>query len=509
MKKKYDVIIIGSGMGGLVSAVILAKEGLKVCVLEKNKQYGGNLQTFVRDKTIFDTGVHYIGGLAKGQNLYRYFEYLGIMDDLSLKKMDENSYDYITFGNDYNKYPHAQGYDNFVEKLCRFFPEEKETLTLYCEKIIALCNSFPLYNLDMGSAYNEQILSINAKKFFDDLTDNELLKAVLAGSNSLYGGNGKTTPFYVHALSVNSYIQSSWRLIKGGSQITKLLVRQLRKYEGDIFKQKEVDNFLFENETLVGVRTKSGESYYADKFISNIDLKATIKMVGENRFRKSFYKRIERLEVTPAAFSIYIVFKPQSFPYLNHNFYHFKDYSKVWSATDYNSADWPEGYMVSMGIKEKNQQWADNMTAMTYMHFREVQQWQDTFNTVAENDDRGPEYDSFKAERVSKFLDELELKFPDIRHCIQSVHASTPLSYRDYIGGQNGNMYGYEKDSENPMKTFISPKTKIPNLFLTGQSINMHGMLGVTIGGVVTCSEILGKEYLIYKINSTCNENNE
>ena len=54
MDKKYDVVIIGSGLGGLVSAVILAKEGKSVCVLEKNNQYGGNLQTFVRDKTIFD-----------------------------------------------------------------------------------------------------------------------------------------------------------------------------------------------------------------------------------------------------------------------------------------------------------------------------------------------------------------------------------------------------------------------------------------------------------------------
>ncbi len=493
-------------MGGLVSAVILAKEGLKVCVLEKNKQYGGNLQTFVRDKTIFDTGVHYIGGLSEGQNLYSYFQYLGIMDELQLHKMDENGYDYITFDNDPVRYPHAQGYENFVERLCEFFPEERETLKKYCEEIIELCNSFPLYNLDKGSAYNEQILSINAKKFFDELTDNDLLKAVLAGSNSLYGGNGKTTPLYVHALSVNSYIQSSWRLVRGGSQISKLLVRQLRKYGGDIYKEKGVNSFIFEGEKMVGVATKAGETYFADKFISNIDLKATIKMVGEDKFRKSFYKRIERLEVTPAAFSIYIVFKPKTFPYLNHNYYHFKDSTKVWSATEYNPMDWPEGYMVSMGVKNDQQEWAENMTAMTYMNFQEVEQWKDTYRTVAEKDDRGPEYENFKLDKIEKFLVQLELKFPDIRNCILSVHASTPLSYRDYIGGQNGNMYGYEKDSDNPMKTFISPKTKIPNLFLTGQSINMHGMLGVTIGAVVTCSELVGKDYLISKINRTLNE---
>lgn len=506
MEKKYDVVIIGSGMGGLVSSVLMAKEGYKVCVLEKNNQYGGNLQTFVRDKTIFDTGVHYIGGLAEGQNLYQYFKYLGIMDDFKIKRMDMDAYDYITFDGDENKYPHAQGYDNFVNQLSKYFPNEKETLEKYCEEVRKICDSFPLYNLEKGSAYNEKTLSINAKNFFDKLTDNELLKAVLSGSNSLYGGNGKTTPLYVHALSVNSYIQSSWRCINGGSQLSKLLVKELRKYGGDIFKHQEVTSFKFENDVLSGAETKKGNVYYADKFISNVDLKATIRMVGADRFRKSFFKRIDRLAVTPAAFSIYIVFKPESFPYLNHNYYHFKDKKMVWSATEYDPKKWPEGYMVSMGVNSEDQKWAESMTAMTYMHFDEVEQWAQTKNTVAGKEDRGPEYEKFKQDHIELLLDELELKFPDIRSCIRTVHASTPLSYRDYIGGQKGNMYGYEKDSDNPMKTFISPKTKIPNLFLTGQSINMHGMLGVTIGGVVTCSEILGRDYLINKINSEVNE---
>jgi len=99
-------------------------------------------------------------------------------------------------------------------------------------------------------------------------------------------------------------------------------------------------------------------------------------------------------------------------------------------------------------------------------------------------------------------LQEIEIKFPSIRNCIKSIHCSTPLSYRDFIGGHQGNMYGYEKDSNNSMITFIASKTKLDNLLLTGQSINMHGVLGVTIGAVVTCSEIVGKEYLVNKINS-------
>ena len=100
MAEQYDIVIVGSGLGGLACGTILAKEGYKVCILEKNKQIGGNLQTYVRDRVIFDSGVHYVGGLDKGQNLYQLFKYLGIMDKLKLRKMDEDVFDAVVFEGD-------------------------------------------------------------------------------------------------------------------------------------------------------------------------------------------------------------------------------------------------------------------------------------------------------------------------------------------------------------------------------------------------------------------------
>lgn len=509
MKDKYDIVIVGSGLGGLVSAIILAKEGKSVCVLEKNNQYGGNLQTFVRDKTIFDTGIHYIGGLSKGQNLHDYFTYIGIMDELKLKKMDENAFDVISFDDDTNEYPHAQGYENFIQQLTAFFPEEGEVIKRYCEKIQYTCDSFPLYNLKEGAGYSSEILSINAKAYLDELTSNEKLKAVLAGTNFLYAGIADKTPLYVHALSVNSYIQSSYRCINGGSQITKQLIKQLRKHGGEVYKHKEIVGFGYEGGILTSAKTKNGEEYFGDIFISNIEPKTTLKMIGEDKFRKSYYSRIQGLEVLPAAFSLYLVFKPESFKYLNHNYYHFRNSNRVWDANEYTENSWPEAYMASMNVSSEDQVWAESLTAITYMRFDELKEWENTINTVANKVERGKAYEDFKTKKAEEFLNVLERKFPSIKDCVKSVHSSTPLSYRDYIGGHNGNLYGYVKDSNNPMKTFISPKTKIDNLYLTGQSINMHGVLGVTIGAVVTCSEIVGKDYLINKINSELGKVNE
>ena len=501
MKEHYDVVIVGSGLGGLVSSIILAKEGYSVCVLEKNNQYGGNLQTFVRDKTIFDTGIHYIGGLSEGQNLYKYFKYLGIIDQLNLKKMDENGFDIISFEDDQNEYPHAQGYDNFVKQLEHYFPEEKTNIQEYCEKIRTICDSFPLYNLESEGKYDNAILELNAKNTIDECTKNEKLRAVLGGSNFLYAGIADKSPFYVHALSVNSYIQSSWRCINGGSQITKQLLKQLKKYGGEFYKYKEVTRFNVENNKVTSVEMKDGTQLSGSYFISNIEPKTTLKLAGEENFRKSFFSRIQSLEGVISAFSLYIVFKPETFKYINHNHYHFKKSSEVWTAHEYDEESWPKAFMASMNASKKQEEWAEGMTCITYMKYDDVAPWMDTFNTTAEENDRGESYEEFKSRKTAKFLNEIELKFPGIKDCIRSVHTSTPLSYRDYIGGDKGNMYGYVKDSNNPMKTLIASKTKLDNLYLTGQSINMHGVLGVTIGAVVTCSEIVGKEYLVTKIN--------
>lgn len=484
-------------MGGLVSALVLAKEGLKVCVLEKNNQYGGNLQTFSRDKLIFDTGVHYLGGLSEGQNLNRFFSYLEIMDGLELQKMDEDGYDRISFGNESVQYPHAQGYQNFVEQLSRYFPEEKENLENYCEEIQYVCSQFPRYHVIGKDHYNEEILHLNTKRFIESVTQNKKLQSVLLGSNFLYAGDSENVPFYVHALTVNSYIQSAYKCVKGGSQISKLLIRKLREYGAEVHKHSEVSGFVFdENNILKSVQTKAGKEYSARQFISNIEIRATMKLIGEERLRKSFMNRVLSWKPVSSCFSVYIVLKSQSLPNFNYNIYHYSSEEQAWNAFRYRKETWPETYMLSSTASKHHPEFAESLTAISYMDFEEVKEWENTFNTVADEHERGEAYEKFKLEKTEKMIEALEKKIPGLRHAIRRIYTSSPLSYRDYIGNFEGNMYGYMKSSENPLKTMVSPRTKIDNLFLTGQSVNMHGILGVTIGAFNTCAEMLGKDII-------------
>lgn len=504
MQEDFDIVIMGSGLGGLVCANVLAREGLKVLVLEKNQQFGGNLQTFSREKTIFDTGVHYIGGLDHGQNLHKYFHYLGIADKLKLQRMNLDGFDYVSFDNDPNDYPYAQGKENFVNQLAQYFPEEKQAIRYYVQKMEEICNSFPMYRLDASenAISNESLMELKANEVINSLTNNPKLRAVLAGTNFLYAGVENKTPFYVHALSINSYIESAWRCLGGGSQISKLLIREIRNLGGTVLKHKKITSIETNEEgEIQWIETSDNHQYKGKIYISNIDPKKTLELVRGYSVRKSYKKRIMESEDTISSFSLYITLKPNCFPYTKKNHYHFKDVSKVWNGIHYQPENWPEGFMISMSAKSDQDEWADGISILTYMRFDEVEKWKDTFNTVVEKDFRGDEYEKFKEEKTEKLLVELEKKFPNIRECIQSTYVATPLTYRDYIGSTSGCMYGFAKDADFPLKNYLSTKTKIKNLYLTGQSISMHGILGVTISAIITCSELIGKEYLLDKIN--------
>ena len=503
MEPEFDIVIIGSGMGGLICADILGREGYKVCVLEKNRQLGGSLQTYVRDKVIFDSGVHYLGGLGEGQNLYQVFKYLGIIDKLKLQKMDEDVFDKILIEGDDKAYVFAQGYENFIQHLLKDFPNEEKALRLYCDKIKEVCSKFPLYNLRTGGNINEknEVLGIDTRTFIESITSDKKLQAVLVGNSMLYVLQSGKTPFYVHAMILNSYIESSWKCIDGGSDIGKFMARNIREHGGVIHRNTEVKRIVVEDGKVSYVETVDGSNVYAKNFISNMHPQRTLEMTESNLIKHAYKSRIKGLENSIGGFIINIVFKKNAFPYIKNNFYYHKD-GQEWNLTEYTEENWPTCYAVFFSASSKSPDFAESMTLLTYMKYDDVKQWAGTFNTVSKEDDRGKDYEAFKKRKAETLLDCVEEKFPGLRKTIKSYYTATPLSYRDYIGTDDGSMYGIAKDYSNPLKTFISPRTKIPNLYLTGQNLNLHGILGATMSGLVTCTAFLGSEDIIEKIKN-------
>ena len=87
-----------------------------------------------------------------------------------------------------------------------------------------------------------------------------------------------------------------------------------------------------------------------------------------------------------------------------------------------------------------------------------------------------------------------------LRDNIKHYYTSTPLTYRDYTGTEGGGMYGIARDIHLGAACRVPHRTKIPNVWQTGQNINSHGILGVIVGTIVTCSELLTAERIYREI---------
>lgn len=505
LKATYDIVIIGSGLSGLICGYVLSKEGYKVCVLEKNKQVGGCLQTFVRDKCIFDVGVHYIGGLAEGQTLNQYFKYFDIREQLNVQRMDMDAFDCISFDNDAAEYTLAQEYGRFEDNLHRQFPTQKASIHAYTKALKDICSKFPLYNLEIDKAYPTEMdhLQLNAQATIAALTEDRNLQAVLGGNNLLYAGKGTSTPFFLHAMVVNSYIESAWRCVDGGSQIARALVKNIRQQGGTILKRKEVDHFVFSGDKIEAVGLTTGETITTKHVISSAHPSQLSRFVAGNKghLRKAYLNRINRTAATPSVFSVHYTLKPNTVPYSNSNYYHSAT-KEVWNSIDHNHTNWPSTYLALTPTTSKSTTYADSFAAMTYMEYDEVKQWESSFNTVSKEAYRGADYEDFKNQKAERLLEQLYKKFPQLKGNIQGTHASTPLSFRDYIGSPTGSMYGFERNCNDPMRTALAIQTRIPNLSLTGQNINVHGILGVTVSAVLACMNFVNREKLLKDIVS-------
>lgn len=493
--QRYDIAILGCGLGGLVCGYILSKNGYKVLLLEKEAQIGGCLQTFRRFGVKFDTGMHYIGSMLEGQILHRLFSYLNLTGRVPLQRLDLEGYDRFSIGG--KSYRYASGYDQFVDALSESFPQNRRDIEEYVRQLKSIANASPLYNLrkvEDNVFIEADYIKTSVNDFIAGVTGNPMLRDVLAGNLPLYAGVKDKTPTYIHALINNFYIQSAWRIIGGSDVIAHALADSIRHFGGEIRTRSEVAEIVCDDTHATGIRLTSGDYIEADSFISNIHPQAALRLLDTHLIRKAYRARIHDLENTISNFTVYIKFKEKATPYLNYNYY-FYSHDDVWQANNRHAGAPLQSYLFMHQCAEANQVYAQSAEMIGYMKFDEVAKWTDTLHGH-----RGEEYLEFKQRTAEHYLDVLEQSFPGIRNTIEGYETSSPLTYRDYTATENGSMYGIIRDKNFPTQTLVSQRTKIPNLFMTGQNINSHGILGVTIGAALTCAEFLGLNKIIDEI---------
>ncbi|MCR4582440.1 MAG: NAD(P)/FAD-dependent oxidoreductase [Prevotella sp.] len=462
---RYDVVVIGSGLGGLECALLLCKAGRSVLVLERQSQPGGCMQRYCRkvsavERLSFDTGLHYVGGLDVHQSLYEAFDRLGLLS-LPWQRLDPAGFDRVTIGG--QTFCFAEGFERFADTLARDFPHERRALEQYVREL-------QTHGFDDANAYD----------YLTTLFRDPLLVNVLGGTALKTEPRRASLPLFSFAHSQKSYIESSWRLKGGGSSLVDQLVGQIRALGGTVVCGAEVTELLCREGKISAARCTDGACYEGDAFVSDVHPSQTFSWIKDNPLvRPLFRRRITQLSNTWGVFTVSLVLKPGCLSYFNHNKYVYRQ-ANVWetpTATD--------RLMISAYIPESGTS-LRQIDLLTPMLWSRLQPW-----TESRVGHRGDDYRQLKEQVADECIALAETVIPGLGSMVEQRFTSTPLTWRDYTLTPEGSAYGIRKESQRLMMTMLSPRTPVPNLLLTGQNVGLHGVEGVTMTAFQTTQELL------------------
>lgn len=498
--KQANIVIIGSGLGGLVCAHVLASEGYHVQILEREAQPGGCMQSYRRKGLDFDTGFHYIGGLEEGEPLHRIFRMLGLLD-LPWVQLDKDCFDRIHIAG--QSFDLAQGSQNFIDHLAEYFPDEKHAL----EDLVSVLRDSTDHQLDalrpgmeaeginiLPPAFAEP-LSTSAWKYMKKTFHNDLLIDVLSGNAIRAELCKDTLPLFTLAHINSSYVKSSWRLKGSGNLIVDSLLRDIRKRGGELKCKAEVTRLVEENGRIVAAECADGSRYEGDLFISDAHPAVTYNMITDSKLvRPVLRHRLERMQNTYGMLTVSLVIKKGTLEYRNHNDYVYS-HPNLWDGFE---ADEPvSGVMVSYRVPEDGSKYVRQIDLLTPIRWETCSKWSET--TVGH---RGNDYEAWKLKKADECIRLAETAVAGLGESIEAEYVSSPITYRDYTLTPEGSAYGLRKDYGNAMLTVLSTRTPEPNLLLTGQSLMLHGVEGVTITALLTCAEVLGRKRIWEKIEN-------
>ncbi len=492
MSEKFDVVVIGAGLGGLECALSLSKHGKRVCVLEKNALLGGCLQTFRRKGHCLDTGFHYVGGLDKGQMLYKLFSYFGLMN-LPWVKMGEQCFDEVVIGS--RRYSLPQGYDNYKQALLQYFPHQKDGINEWVDLLKKVGDntdkSFEPRSVD--EFYTQSLFAQSAYDYLQKIfSDNDIID-VISGPSIKMELNANKLPLYTFAQINCSFLQGAYRLRNGGMQIAEQLRMQIEANGGVVRRNAEVTGVSAVDGKVGAVVVNGSEHVEADIFISDLHPATTINLLAESGLVRNIYrKRINNLENTFGMFTTHILLKPNTIKYISHNIFAYSE-SNLWHIEQRPSEGEVKEILISMNPPEDaTNEYVDHLDILTPMQWSEVEKW---FGTKIGY--RGADYEQMKQNVAQKCLEMASKYISGLSDAVSAIYTSTPLTYSDYIGTKDGAAYGIRKDYNQLMYTILTPRTPVANLFLTGQSLNLHGILGTSMTAMFTCAEILGMETIV------------
>ncbi len=505
----YDLILIGSGMGALTVASLMAQmRDKKVLVLERHFRAGGFTHSFRRQKFYWDVGSHYLGMMAPGSPIRDLFD-LVTRNRVEWTKIPDpfDIFIYPEF-----TFKLRSGKDSFITDLSEKFPEEKKAIIRYVRDIYRASNAYLMQSIQRSSSLILNILgftgnlllpaqlNLTTKAYLDRCFQSKELKAILASQWGDYGLPPSLSPFALHATFVRHFIDGAYYPVGGAATIAATVQSIVEEKGGRFLLNREVTQVLIDNGQAIGVKVnkvnlKEGyeqeEYYYAPTIVSNAGTATTyLKLIHEDYpipFRDSLRCFLtDHPPITSVGLYLGLSQDPEKLGFKgeNHWIYSGLDHDEIYCCR----SNWildakPSLAFLSFPSLKDPKAKGHTASILAWTDYKPFEKWREQ-NWLK----RDSEYRELK-QRLSKSLINLvEQQYPGFSDIIEYQELSTPVTNEFFTGHHRGGIYGFpfvwERFKPENL-AWTHPKTPIPGLFLTGSDVYMSGIAGSMIGSAM------------------------
>lgn len=500
--ESYDVIIIGSGLGGLISGAKLAKEGKKVLLLEQHSIPGGCATSFKRKKFTVEVGLHEMDGFSDLKTAI--FNDLGILNHIELLKIPE-FYRVVHPNMDIVIPDETQ---KAIEVLTTAFPEEEKGIKKYFKTIHAIGQE--IEKLPYTRKKSTLLLPVfpfiypnitfntfsTVGYFLDKIIKNTDLKLALIANMGYYHDNPYSMSLLYYAAAQAGFYKGGY-FVKGGSQkLSDYLASFIKANGGEIRFKQLVTKILIENRKAVGVEYKEDsrrkgeiiQTAFANSIVANAAVPNVVNMLPEKE-RSILNKKVSHLETACSLLSIYICFKSEI---KNLGSRHYSTF--VMDESIKNPNDMLKNYkndFLTRGFVFVDYSQIDSALAPQGKSFGVIctVDYLSNWDKLSEED-----YKNKKENVAQLFFKKLDKLIPGIKEQIEYYEVGTPRTIQRYTLNPGGTAYGFAQTIKQAGIFRLPNKSPISNLYFASAWTNPGGgFTGAILSGWFCANEIESK----------------
>jgi all-trans-retinol 13,14-reductase len=491
-----DAIVIGSGMGGLAAAAILARaHGKRVLILERHWRAGGFTHAFSRPGGYrWDVGLHYVGAEAERPGMVRDVFQVTTGGALQWTRMPDPFERLVFPGLEFEI--HA-GRERFAEDLCRTFPAEARAIRGYLRDVeraagvnvlLGMRGAAPAAAVALARIVLGRRMALarrTTREVLEARFRDERLRAVLGARWLDHGLPPGRSAFLIHALITAHYFEGAHYPVGGAGVIAEGAERVVGAAGGAVRVRTEVERILVRDGRAVGVRLAGGEELSAPLVISDAGARATYLRLLPPEVHVPFRETVRRAEPGTAHVSLYLGLSasPERLGVRGENFWiHDElDQDALWRRRgEVVTGKASNVYLSFPSLKDPRARihTAEVLTAVDAADFA---RWAGTSWRK-----RGADYEALKERIADALLEVVERRLPGFRSLVSYRELSTPLSTERFTGHAGGEIYGIPSTPARLDMDFLQPRTPVVGLFLAGADAMTLGVTGAAMSGLMT-----------------------